>query len=145
MELRLMIWYFCTGLIYIPEIKYRRILNKTFGPGGWALVPRGESLQFQVKWNYWYLNQLWVTLSRFIFTLVKATITLSIFPLIFINLNTSYVIQPKCWGICIQFWSDFIWCLVDQSWNMVVQESYCMPWEVPSEYNCVWISSASKQ
>jgi len=37
------------GLIYVPEIKYRRILNHAFGPGGWALVPRGESLQFQVK------------------------------------------------------------------------------------------------
>ncbi|KAJ3199896.1 hypothetical protein HDU83_007536 [Entophlyctis luteolus] len=29
------------GLIYLPEIKYRRILNRAFGPGGWALVPRG--------------------------------------------------------------------------------------------------------
>jgi hypothetical protein len=29
------------GLIYLPEIKYRRILNKAFGPGGWGLVPRG--------------------------------------------------------------------------------------------------------
>ncbi|KAJ7381517.1 hypothetical protein OS493_001665 [Desmophyllum pertusum] len=35
------------GMIYVPEIKYRRILNHAFGPGGWALVPRGESLQFQ--------------------------------------------------------------------------------------------------
>ncbi|CAH3161032.1 unnamed protein product [Porites lobata] len=35
------------GLIYLPEIKYRRILNQAFGPGGWALLPRGESLQFQ--------------------------------------------------------------------------------------------------
>ncbi|KAJ3207297.1 hypothetical protein HDU67_007544 [Dinochytrium kinnereticum] len=24
-----------------PEIKYRRILNRAFGPGGWGLVPRG--------------------------------------------------------------------------------------------------------
>ncbi|GAA5807222.1 hypothetical protein MFLAVUS_000577 [Mucor flavus] len=30
------------GLIYLPEIKYRRILNKAFGPGGWGLAPRGE-------------------------------------------------------------------------------------------------------
>ncbi|GAA5797781.1 hypothetical protein HPULCUR_003176 [Helicostylum pulchrum] len=30
------------GLIYLPEIKYRRILNKSFGPGGWGLAPRGE-------------------------------------------------------------------------------------------------------
>lgn len=29
------------GLLYLPEIKYRRILNKAFGPGGWGLVPRG--------------------------------------------------------------------------------------------------------
>ncbi|XP_028392066.1 mitochondrial genome maintenance protein MGM101-like [Dendronephthya gigantea] len=35
------------GLLYLPEIKYRRILNESFGPGGWALLPRGESLQFQ--------------------------------------------------------------------------------------------------
>ncbi|EGC36966.1 hypothetical protein DICPUDRAFT_77411 [Dictyostelium purpureum] len=29
------------GLIYLPEIKYRRILNQAFGPGGWALKPFG--------------------------------------------------------------------------------------------------------
>jgi hypothetical protein len=27
------------GLIYLPEIKYRRILNKAFGPGAWSLLP----------------------------------------------------------------------------------------------------------
>jgi len=31
------------GLIYLPEIKYRRILNKAFGPGGWGLAPRTET------------------------------------------------------------------------------------------------------
>ena len=30
-------------MIYLPEIKYRRILNKAFGPGGWGLAPRGET------------------------------------------------------------------------------------------------------
>jgi hypothetical protein len=30
------------GIIYLPEIKYRRILNKAFGPGGWGLAPRGD-------------------------------------------------------------------------------------------------------
>ena len=30
------------GIIYLPEIKYRRILNLAFGPGGWGLAPRGE-------------------------------------------------------------------------------------------------------
>lgn len=29
-------------MIYLPEIKYRRVLNKAFGPGGWGLAPRGE-------------------------------------------------------------------------------------------------------
>ena len=32
------------GLIYLPEIKYRRILSKAFGPGGWGLVPRSETI-----------------------------------------------------------------------------------------------------
>jgi hypothetical protein len=31
------------GLIYLPEIKYRRIMNKAFGPGGWGLAPRSET------------------------------------------------------------------------------------------------------
>ncbi|KAK3384663.1 mitochondrial genome maintenance MGM101-domain-containing protein [Lasiosphaeria ovina] len=30
------------GIMYLPEIKYRRILNKAFGPGGWGLAPRSE-------------------------------------------------------------------------------------------------------
>ncbi len=30
------------GILYLPEIKYRRILNTAFGPGGWGLAPRGE-------------------------------------------------------------------------------------------------------
>ncbi|VBB79854.1 Putative Mitochondrial genome maintenance protein [Podospora comata] len=30
------------GIIYLPEIKYRRILNRAFGPGAWGLAPRGE-------------------------------------------------------------------------------------------------------
>lgn len=32
------------GILYLPEIKYRRILNNAFGPGGWGLAPRGETL-----------------------------------------------------------------------------------------------------
>ena len=35
--------YILDGLIYLPEIKYRRILNKAFGPGGWGLAPRTET------------------------------------------------------------------------------------------------------
>lgn len=32
------------GIVYLPEIKYRRILNRAFGPGAWGLVPRSESI-----------------------------------------------------------------------------------------------------
>lgn len=32
------------GIIYLPEIKYRRVLNKAFGPGAWGLAPRGETI-----------------------------------------------------------------------------------------------------
>ncbi|OXC70740.1 hypothetical protein AYX13_00722 [Cryptococcus neoformans] len=31
------------GLLYLPEIKYRRTLNAAFGPGGWGLAPRGDT------------------------------------------------------------------------------------------------------
>lgn len=30
-------------MIYLPEIKYRRILNKAFGPGAWGLAPRSPT------------------------------------------------------------------------------------------------------
>jgi hypothetical protein len=29
------------GPLYLPEVRYRRILLTAFGPGGWCLVPRG--------------------------------------------------------------------------------------------------------
>ena len=29
------------GILYLPEIRYRKILLRAFGPGGWALIPRG--------------------------------------------------------------------------------------------------------
>lgn len=32
------------GLLYLPEIKYRRILNRAFGPGGWGIAPRTKTL-----------------------------------------------------------------------------------------------------
>lgn len=32
------------GVIYLPEIKYRRRLNEAFGPMGWCLIPRGEAV-----------------------------------------------------------------------------------------------------
>ncbi len=30
-----------TGEVYVSQVHYRRKLNQVFGPGGWALVPRG--------------------------------------------------------------------------------------------------------
>ncbi len=30
-----------TGEVYVSQVHYRRRLNAVFGPGGWALVPRG--------------------------------------------------------------------------------------------------------
>lgn len=30
------------GIIYLPEIKYRRRLNEAFGPMGWGLIPKSE-------------------------------------------------------------------------------------------------------
>jgi hypothetical protein len=35
--------FLADGLIYLPEIKYRRVLNRAFGPGGWGLAPRSET------------------------------------------------------------------------------------------------------
>lgn len=32
------------GIVYMPEIWYRRTLNKAFGPGAWGLAPRGETI-----------------------------------------------------------------------------------------------------
>ncbi|KAK7422904.1 hypothetical protein QQZ08_009260 [Neonectria magnoliae] len=32
------------GIIYLPEIKYRRRLNEAFGPMGWGIVPRGDAV-----------------------------------------------------------------------------------------------------
>lgn len=37
------------GSCYLPEVHYRRILNKAFGIGGWSLIPRGaHSIQANV-------------------------------------------------------------------------------------------------
>jgi len=34
-----------TGEVYASQVKYRRILNDAFGPGGWGLVPTGDFYQ----------------------------------------------------------------------------------------------------
>lgn len=42
------------GLIYMPEIKYRRVLNETFRPGGWSLMPlsKPEIMGNSVTWAF---------------------------------------------------------------------------------------------
>ncbi|PWO00910.1 mitochondrial genome maintenance MGM101, partial [Tilletiopsis washingtonensis] len=53
------------GLLYLPEIKYRRILNEAFGPGGWGLAPRGETnVGTKIVSREWAL----VCLGRFVAT-----------------------------------------------------------------------------
>ncbi len=34
-----------TGELYVSQVRYRRILNDAFGPGGWGLVPTGDFQQ----------------------------------------------------------------------------------------------------
>jgi Mitochondrial genome maintenance MGM101 len=34
-----------TGELYVSQVRYRRILNDTFGPGGWGLIPTGDFQQ----------------------------------------------------------------------------------------------------
>lgn len=31
------------GIVYLPEIKYRRRLNEAFGPMGWGMIPKSET------------------------------------------------------------------------------------------------------
>ncbi|PWN37312.1 Mgm101p-domain-containing protein [Meira miltonrushii] len=53
------------GLLYLPEIKYRRILNRAFGPGGWGLAPRSETnVSDKVVSREWAL----ICLGRFVST-----------------------------------------------------------------------------
>lgn len=51
------------GLLYLPEIKYRRILNRAFGPGGWGLAPRSD-----VEITQGVLSREWalICLGRFV-------------------------------------------------------------------------------
>jgi len=53
------------GLLYLPEIKYRRILNRAFGPGGWGLAPQGETeISQSILSREWTL----ICLGRFVST-----------------------------------------------------------------------------
>jgi len=55
------------GILYLPEIKYRRILNRAFGPGAWGLMPRGIyhidngsiCQQFALFCNGQFVSQAW--------------------------------------------------------------------------------------
>lgn len=35
------------GILYYPEIKYRRRLNEAFGVGGWAMIPRSDWISIE--------------------------------------------------------------------------------------------------
>ncbi|MBC8144154.1 MAG: hypothetical protein H7X80_01145 [bacterium] len=52
------------GLIYLPEIKYRRILNRAFGPGAWSLLPMEITVSVQDNMLF-YKGALFV-LGRFV-------------------------------------------------------------------------------
>lgn len=55
------------GILYMPEIRYRRRLNQAFGPGGWGMAPRGEShitdKQVSREWGLICLGRL-VSVTR---------------------------------------------------------------------------------
>ena len=36
------------GLLYLPEIRYRMVLNDAFGPGNWKLIPRSVHYKLSV-------------------------------------------------------------------------------------------------
>ncbi len=44
------------GIIYLPEIKFRRVLDRAFMPGGWAMKPLGVTMQDN---QLFYKGQLW--------------------------------------------------------------------------------------
>jgi hypothetical protein len=52
------------GILYFPEIKYRRVLNKAFGAGGWALLPL--TLQFDAKENQLFYRGALLAHGRFV-------------------------------------------------------------------------------
>lgn len=52
------------GLIYLPEIKYRRTLNRAFGPGAWSLLPMDITVSTADNMLY-YKGALFV-LGRFV-------------------------------------------------------------------------------
>lgn len=51
------------GIIYMPQTFYRRRLNRAFGPGGWAVVPKGE---LSMKANFLYRPYALFCAGRFI-------------------------------------------------------------------------------
>src|SRR5438067_1239909 len=52
------------GLIYLPEIKYRRILNRAFGPGAWSLLPM--EIRVAADDNMLYYKGALFVLGRFV-------------------------------------------------------------------------------
>lgn len=52
------------GLIYLPEIKYRRTLNRAFGPGAWSLLPM--EIVVETGENMLYYKGALFVLGRFV-------------------------------------------------------------------------------
>lgn len=51
------------GILYLPEVGYRRMLFKAFGPGGWALMPRGD---YQASEGFVYREYALYCQGRFV-------------------------------------------------------------------------------
>lgn len=76
------------GIIYLPEIKYRRVLNKAFGPGAWGLAPRGETIVTPQSVTREYalvvLGRLNIHLP-FMVSIESDSLPLGLFPLLEVN------------------------------------------------------------
>lgn len=48
-----------TGEVFVPQVKYRSILNRVFGPGGWAMIPMSDPQSKQKPYNTILVVQKW--------------------------------------------------------------------------------------
>jgi hypothetical protein len=51
------------GIVYLPQIKYRRKLNNAFCPMGWSMIPRGD---LSMKGNCLYRSYALIVGGRFV-------------------------------------------------------------------------------
>lgn len=77
------------GIIYLPEIKYRRVLNKAFGPGAWGLAPRGETIVTPQSVTREYalvvLGRLDIHLPFTVSSIESNPLLIGLFPLLEVN------------------------------------------------------------